>query len=267
MNNIKSSSFSKIMILIFIALFIIDCSESILEPNYKTTKPHSLLPAKVGNYWTYIRYTPDLGSPDTALVYKNYNSFGLLLNSSIPQQKIKWEIVDSIDIKLNNTIYPSYVFDFYSFDQSKYVNYNKPYWFGEGGIYNMGVFETGVDTFFSKGLYIPSIIQINEPWNGSSVFRYDGKLTSANVIERKCISKNEIIETPVGKYNCYVIYTRENEADDYTLYIDSYEFFAPNIGLVCKIVIDIVPDYEILETHRGWWRIRYIYMINNYSLN
>lgn len=243
------------------------CSENINEPKIMESTPHFLLPATIGNYWEYTRYTPDLGSSDTALVYKNFKSFGLLFNSDVPQQSIRWEIIDSIDIKLNNVIYPSYVFDFYSLDQSRYLNYNKPYWFGEDGIYHMGIFEKGVDTFFQKGLYIPASILLNSNWNGSSVLRYDGKLTSKNVIERKCISKNEIIETPIDNYNCYVIYTREDEADDYTLYIDSYEYFAPDIGLVCKVVIDIVPDYEVLPTHRGWWRVRYAYMINNYSIN
>lgn len=257
----------KITLTIFSLFILTACNESINEPKYMGTTSHFLLPAKIGNYWEYTRYTPDLGSSDSALVYKNFNSFGLLLNSDVTQQSIRWEIIDSIDVKLNHIIYPSYVFDFYSFDQSKYVNYNKPYWFGEEGIYHMGIFEKGGDTLFSKGLYIPSNITLNSSWNGSSLIRYNGIFTSKNVEERKCISKNEIIETPIGKYNCYVIYTRENEADDYTLYIDSYEYFAPNIGLVCKVVIDIVPDYEILPNYRGWWRIRYVYMINNYIVN
>jgi len=265
---LKTKQCSIVSFLLNIILLIIlqSCSNPI-KPVYKSTTSHFLLPAKNGNYWEYKRLTPDIGSADTALIYKNFSSFGISLNSNVPSRDFRWEIVDSIDIKLDNVIYPSYVFDFFFYDQNEYSNFNKPYWFGEDGIYHMGIFGKGVDTVFSKGLYIPTEVTLNIPWNGSAVLRYDGKFTSKSVKERKCISKNEIIEIPLGKYNCYVIYTREDEADDYTVYIDSYEYFAPNIGLVAKVEIRIVPQGEDISGHFGWWRIKYAYMITDFSLN
>ena len=257
---------SKLIILVLIITLFQNCNENLVAPIRKKSTSHFLLPVKKGYYWEYKRLTPNIGSVDTALIYKNFSSFGISSNYNTPSRYFRWEVVDSIDIYLNGIIYPSFVFDFYFYDQNKYSNYNKPYWFVEDGIYHMGIFEKGIDTVFSKGLYIPASIPLNRPWNGSAVLRYDGKLTSKNVRERKCISKSEIIETLIGKYNCYVIYTREDEADDYTLYIDSYEYFTPNIGLVCKVEIEIDPGGEIPGYH-GWWRIRYIYMMFNYSIN
>ncbi len=61
--------------------------------------------------------------------------------------------------------------------------------------------------------------------------------------------------------------TREDEADDYTVYIDSYEYFAPNIGLVAKVEIRIVPEVDDITRHSGWWIVKYAYMITDFSLN
>ena len=257
---------STLLFLILLITIIQSCNNP-AEPISETAASHFLLPAKKGNYWEYKRLTPDIGSVDTALIYKNFSSFGIVLNSNVPTRDFRWEIVDSIDIKLDNVTYPSYVFDFFFYDQNEYSNFNKPYWFGEDGIYHMGIFEKGVDTVFSKGLYIPSNVPLNKNWNGTAVYSYDGKLTSGNVKERRCISKNELIETPLGKYNCYVIYTREDEADDYILYVDSYEYFAPNIGLVAKVELRIVPKVDDITRHLGWWKIKYVYMITDFSLN
>jgi hypothetical protein len=255
---------NKYILIIFLLIIFQNCNNT-TEPLFEKISSHFLLPAKVGNYWEYNRYTPFIGSPDTALVYKNYNSFGVSFYSVAPSKKLKWEVVDSIDIKIGNTTYPSYVFDYYYPDQNVYGNFNKPYWFGEDGIYNMGIFEKGVDTVFSKGLYIPTTIPLNSPWNGTLVYKQEGKLLSKQVIDRKCLSKNETIETPSGRFDCYVIYTRIREADDYTLFIDTYEYFAPNIGLICKVGIDIVPYGEVLPEYPGWWKLRYINLLTNFS--
>jgi len=51
------------------------------------------------------------------------------------------------------------------------------------------------------------------------------------------------------------------------VYIDSYEYFAQNIGLVAKVEIRIVPQGDDIPGHFGWWRVKYVYMLTDFSLN
>ena len=69
---------------------------------------------------------------------------------------------------------------------------------------------------------------------------------------------NEVIETSLGNFKCYVIRTIIVESDDYPGFLEIYEYYAPNLGLVAKVRIFIVPN--------AYWFLDYVYVLKNYRL-
>ncbi|MBU0558767.1 MAG: hypothetical protein KKG93_04175 [Bacteroidetes bacterium] len=238
-----------------------------IDTLYSTT--HFLWPANVGNSWDYKGYNfMNHFSTDSNWTYEGFDSFGLDLDTVQSEPSLYMlEIVDSIFINIRDTMYSCHVFDGYDPVTEKYRNLKSPYWIGDDGIYNMGIYVERKDSVFSKGLYIPSEIPLNENWGGQIAYRIDGfLLQTKSVVERKCLSKNEVLITPMGAFECYVIFTRIWMADDIAGYYDYYNYYAPGVGMVCTIRLGGVTPGAFPDGEIQWW-LDYIAIINNYSIN
>lgn len=260
--------------LVIISLISVSCEKSFepvsnfvkLDTLYSTE--HYLWPSKVGNYWDYEAYAfLNHFSTDSNWAYKGFNSFNIDLDTVQSSPSLyRIEIVDSVFINISDTIYECHVFDVYDHATQNYRNLKSPYWIGDKGIYNMGIFVEGKDSVFNKGLYIPDEIPLNENWGGQIAYRIDGfLLQTTSVLERKCLSKNEVLNTPMGAFECYVIFTRIWQADDIAGYYDYYNYYAPGVGMVCTIRLAVTPILG--PTSYGWWWLNYISIINNYSID
>jgi hypothetical protein len=210
-----------------------------------------LWPSGKGSYWIYDWYGyPDNWNIDTNWVYKDISSFGINYDTIKSTPSIlRTEVIDSINIALNDTIYPAVIFD---------NGFKKPYYVGADGIYNLGIYGEG-DSVLRKGLYVPADIPLNIPWNGQISFRMEGKFIAEEVIDRRCISLDEIVKTPAGSFTCYVIKTRIIESEDYIGYIDFYEYYSPGIGLVAKVKVFTEPE--------KFWILDGISFLNQYYIN
>jgi hypothetical protein len=263
-----------ILLSAIVSLILISCDnctnpeheDSQIDTLYSTT--HFLWPSAVGSYWDYKVYDfSNHFSTDSNWTYEGFNSFGIDLDTvQIEPSMYRLEVVDSIFINISDTMYECHVFDGYDPVTEKYSNLKTPYWIGEDGLYNMGIYVEGKDTLFNKGLYIPAEIPLNVNWGGQFAYRIDGfLLQTSSVLERKCFSKTEILNTPMGKFECYVILTRIWQADDIHGYFDFYNYYVSGVGLICTIRLNVMP---ILGPSRyGWWWLDYISIINNYSIN
>jgi len=219
---------------------------------------HPLFPAVVGNYWKYKLYTFKFENWDSSWTYKDINSFGFNVDSLTNfNSYVRREVVDSLFITLNDTIYQCYVFDTYDYRTNEYRGFYYPYWIGEDGVYEMGIFNLS-DSLFHKGLRIPSKISLYDIWKGQLSYRLDTSFKTS-FLDEICLSKSEIIQTPIGKVSCYVIKARMQVAEDVAGYYDFYYYYTPNIGLVCKIRLYVMGDEKM-------WALDYISMIQGYSI-
>ncbi len=262
------------LLIIVMGLINTNCSNSV-DPHPPSTdidtvksSSHFLWPSKVGSYWDYKGYGfSNHFNTDSNWTYEGFNSFGIDLDTVQSNPSLyRLEIVDSIFINIRDTMYECHVFDGYDPVTEKYRNLKSPFWIGEHGIYNMGIYVEGKDSVFNKGLYIPSEIPLNENWGGQIAYRLDGFfLQTKSVVEGKCLSKTEVLKTPMGEFECYVIFTRIWQADDIEGYYDYYKYYVPDIGMVCEIRLSVTPIFG--PDAYGWWWLDYISIINDYSIN
>lgn len=251
------------LITVALILNITNCSEIVDPPlNNKildTAKSytHFLWPSKKGSYWIYDNYRIyddnnfPIGNNDSNWTYINFKSFGIDLDTVKIQPTIyQTEISDSIYITLNDTVYPCFVFN---------NGFRIPYYSGQDGIYNLGIFEEGGDTLIHKGMFLPAQIELNKPWIAQFVARGPSGFFAIQPIDKRLISLNDTITTSLGEFVCHVIKTRIIEADDYPGYLDFYEYYSPNIGLIAKVRIFILP--------KAYWFLDYIEVLKEYNLN
>lgn len=259
-------------VLVIISIISVSCEKSFepvsnfvkLDTLYSTE--HYLWPSKVGNYWDYEAYAfLNHFSTDSNWAYRGFNSFNIDLDTVQSSPSLyRLEIVDSVFINIKDTVYECHVFDSYDLVTQKYRNLKFPYWIGENGIFSMGIYVDGKDTLFNKGLYIPSQIPLNINWQGQIAARIDGYyLETRTVIERKCLSKNEILNTPMGDFECYVIFTRIWQAADIYGYYDFYEYYVDGLGIICSIRLSVMPEAPNGSTH--WW-LDYISIVYSFSI-
>jgi len=248
-----------IRFLIFLLMFLLhlNCNNSVAPiPTNKTidtakTFTHFLWPSNIGSYWIYSEYKfPGFGNSDKNWNFNGFNSFGVDFDTvSTNPTFYRAEITESIFITLNDTVYPSFVLN---------TGFKLPYYTGIDGVYNMGIYNQG-DSLFQNGLFLPVQMELNKPWASQFVARSPSGFYAIPTVDKRLLSLNDTVTTPAGDFVCYVIRTRIIEADDYPGYIDFYEYFSPNVGLVAKIRIFFVPN--------EYWFLDYIRLLKEFDLN
>lgn len=261
---IKFSYTLVFLIIVNIILFSPGCKNNIVSPplsnkNIDTAKSytHFLWPSKKGDYWDYNYYSFSFGNNDTNWTYKNFGSFGLDLDTTDINGDYRLEITDVSYFAINDTLFPCQVITSYFNDID--LNFNEIYWIGKIGVYSMGAFDNTEDTILKKEIFIPNEIEKNKPWKAQSIFKGPSGFSSVTAIDKRLISINDTIIGPAGKFSCYVIRTIVDPRQDYPGYYYYYEYYMPEIGLIAKVRIFILPN--------AYWFLDYIYILKNYNLN
>ncbi|MBO6585251.1 MAG: hypothetical protein JJ953_04010 [Gracilimonas sp.] len=244
---------SFILISCFTSLFIFSCKNEIVAPKdpvIAKSYSHFLWPNAVGNQWIYDRYvTSNFVNSDTSWEYESFDSFHIKFDSiDFTQSKFIVEIEEKKDILLKDTLYNAQIIN---------NGFRYPYYFGKEDIYNLGIYDNKGDSLLKKGLYLPNPLP-DTPWDGQFSLRIDGILKVVDVYDRRVVSKDEVITTPAGTFECYVIRTMVDEPIDVAGYLTLFEYYAPEVGLVAKVRLLLVPNL--------YWYLDYVDLLKRYEL-
>ncbi len=265
----------KYIISILLLILAISCEDPIDNTSgidTLSTGEHFLWPLELGNYWGYTSYDfrgrydeIEICNFDTSWAYEGFHSFGVTLDSiPIEPYMYRYEVVGEEYIRIGDTVYVCHILDTYNFTSDEYTNFNTPFWAGDDGLYNMGIYGGG-DTILSKGLYIPSNIELDSPWGGQFPYKQHGFFHASTVVDRRCLSKTELLTTPIGNFECYVIFTRIWQAEDIAGWFDYYEYYSPGVGRVCLIRLSVSPVLGP-NSYGAWW-LDYLSVINEIQIN
>lgn len=179
-------------------LFAVSCNHQTESP--PCDEETDLWPLKTGNSWTYLRYYFD--PPDT-IITQVTGTKSLIINGDT--------IIASI---INNTTF---------------------YWNGPEGIYYLGI-RTYDDSLVAKKLNLEFRCNANvgDTWKVDRPV-YSEKYPYNLIFETQTytlLSKDEELETPAGKFSCYVYQYTKRAADDVLEFEDHQFYFAQGIGMV-----------------------------------
>jgi len=222
-----------------------------------------LYPGNVGTYWQYkYFFNSQLGEEDTGWVYNGFISFSINFNDgSWSEDSFKVEIENKRFICLNDTTYECNIHTGYPLNLTDSNLIRWAYWNGNDGIYSMGLYNN-TDSLFHKGLYIKYPLIKGDNWKDKIVITDGYAFYLFEFTVNECISEMEIINTPAGSFPCYVIYRRE-EPEDVGGYYDYYEYYSPNVGLVCSVKKYTIPPPPGIK---GYWRIISVEILTQYSI-
>jgi len=216
----------------FTALLFISCNNNTSEPdNYKEPDVLSsvLMPLEAGYEWKYKWY--DLNSDGS-------------LGDEIPLYAFNMTIKDtSYDPEhiYKEKVYHAVYYYPYTGYETKYAWFYRNY---KDGLYLMGGNNQG-DTLYTKLLYYKYPVQKGDTWlSPHLVFvYYDWQYYIADSVKYTCTDTNAVFETPLGSFKCFVFYHREKQEEDVVEQLDIYDYYAPNVGLVGRI-INSYYEYE-----------------------
>lgn len=258
--------FKRIFILFAYAIptfFSLNCKNDIINPPISTpidtlnSGEYFLWPYHSNTYWIYNEYIFPFENHETTWVYRNFNSFGLRLDTLLVTNIFKREIHDSTFLVINDTVFICHTITNYINNENR--DFNEIFWVGKEGVYSMGAFDGKGNKTLNKGLYLSAELKLNEPWRSQIVFKGPSGFSSIVPIDKRLISINDTISTPLGKISCYTIRTIIDPKEDYPGYYYYYEYYSPNIGLVAKVRIFLLPDH--------YWFLDYIELLKNFKLN
>lgn len=221
------------------------------DPVNAESYSHFLWPNAVGNQWNYNRYvTPNFENFDSSWEYKSFDSFHINFDSlDITPSEFIVKIESKKNILLDDTLYNAHIVN---------NGFRYPYYFGNEGLYSLGIYDNRGDSLLKKGMYLPNPVPTDTSWNGQFNLRIDGILKVVEVFDRRVISKNEVITTPAGTFKCFVIRTMVDEPVDVAGYLTLFEYYTPDVGLVAKVRLLLVPDF--------YWYLDYVDLLKSYEL-
>ncbi|MFA6541038.1 MAG: hypothetical protein WCT99_05490 [Bacteroidota bacterium] len=274
MQNLKTTTTSKYLIgaITIISFLSIVCKEKIITTNDDNcnicrdtleNQINPLYPSSVGTYWQYKIYSAgQAGGDDSGWIYNGFNSFNIeLKDGTWREDSFSVEIKDKKFICVNDTTYESYGYISYPINSidSNFIYW--AYWNGNDGIYRLGLYNNTYN-FFHKGLYIKYPLKKGDKWNDKIVITNGNDFYLFEFINNECLSEMEILSTPAGLLPCYVIFRRE-KPEDIGGYYDYYEYYSPNIGLVCSVKKYTIP---LLSGINGHWEIISVRFLEKYFL-
>jgi len=223
-----------------------NCSETVNGPHEMQPYNYSPLnPGEVSSYWKYFGYyNSTVWFRDSNWVYQGFEAFNINFSDSSFEviDSTKREIIDETEISIDNTTYIARAF--VNTRLSIQPRKEAPkwlYWNSDDGIYSMGGYSI-TDTLFVKGLKLKYPVKSGEIWQGHNVFYNGVDFFTRKSIFTKCISVNEVISTPIGTFECYVFINRTIVAEDVSGFYDHYQYYAPDVGLICQVVLNISQD-------------------------
>ena len=197
--------------------------------NEQEKLPGELIPLAVGNYWEY--------------------EFNYIFKDTI-----RYEVTAEVEVPIGDTTYTAYAANFLPFPPDL-VPY---YWLrrnGEEGLYIMGGISE-VDTLFINELEhkLPSEVgeTIETPQISFSPERLEFYIS--DTLSITLIDDNRQIETPAGKFDCYVYKFTVSHGEDVLRGWDYYMYYSQGIGLVAQIAVtegeqENIPENIIEEMY------------------
>ncbi|WP_337871641.1 hypothetical protein [Ignavibacterium sp.] len=240
--------------LIFILLLSCDKIEPPIIPPFNqcctdtlSFEPNLIVPGNVGSSWKYIvlRYQGAIHhNIDSNWLYTDFSSFNLDFSDSslILFDSTERKITGNSIVNFKDTCYEVLAYNSYSLKYSNQINLYFLYWNGDEGLYEMGGISEN-DTLISKGIRIEYPLYKGNTWKGQYLYYNGERFIVDKPIFRKCLAIDENLITPFGNFqNCFVIWTRASPGDDVGGYDDLYQYYSPEIGLVCQVFKFTAPD-------------------------
>lgn len=189
----------------------------------------TIIPLSVGNYWIYTQKVngfPEL--TDTAKV-------AITGNSIIDYQGEKYSV---------------WLWTKYHPGTNEPLDYSWLLWNGPTGLYIMGGIS-GSDTLIRKGLYLKYPAYVGENWDVINIGYHltNNEFIITDTVNYSCVATNELFDTPVGNFYCYVFHWREKPEDDVQEFWLHYIYCAPNFGYVGEIIKSSLDSSVIFEIY------------------
>jgi hypothetical protein len=189
-------------------LFGITCTQ-VTAP--VTELPKELMPLTVGNKWRYLSglFNP----PDTTI----------------------FEITRKMPVTIDSVTYDASAYIYYRQGGTK-PEFEWLHWNGADGLYWLGG-VSGRDSLFIKKLGFKYPAEVGESWLVPilAYSRSDERFYIRDTLTFHVIATDEEIETPAGKFKCYVYKYSRKPADDVLERWDYYEYYFPGLGPVAFI--------------------------------
>lgn len=191
-------------------LLLVHCEHAVDPTTFLNTR--ELMPLQAGNIWYYQVWA--FATPFTA----------------------RAEIARKVPLTIGGV----------SYDASAYLipyptNIEPPpfawlYWNGPDGLYWLGGISP-TDTLLYKTLLFKYPAEVGESWRVIRINYddYEEKFYFDDTLTVSLVSKNEIIETPAGKFKCHVYSYRKRPADDVSVKWDYYHYYLPGLGRIAYI--------------------------------
>ena len=224
--QLLTSNITSLVILVF--LFTNSCG--LLGGEDKKKVGDELMPLSVGNFWEY-----------------DFTYLGSIKDT------LRYEVVKEIQVPWEDTSYTAYAFNLVPFppDAPEY------YWLyrnGEAGVYLMGgMAET--DTLFKNEIDKSYTAEEGQTWDVPQLaFSRDSlKFYVSDTLSITLIDTDRKVETPAGKFECYVYYFDLSIGDDLDK-VDYYLYYSMGIGLIkqeekSKFENRVISDLTLIK-HR-----------------
>ncbi|SMO74850.1 hypothetical protein [Gracilimonas mengyeensis] len=168
-----------------------------------------LMPLSVGNYWEY----------EFTYIWKD---------------TLRYEVVKEVQVPFGGEKYTAYAFNLVPFP-SDVPEYYWLYRNGEAGLYQMGGIAN-TDTLFTQYVDKPWPAEEGENWNIPRLaFSRDSlKFYVSDTLSITLVDKSREIDTPAGKFECYVYKFTISNGDDVPRW-DYFMYYSSGVGLIAQI--------------------------------
>lgn len=170
-----------------------------------------LWPLKPGNVWLYFVSIPYLPSfRDT----------------------LRIEVTGTEIVTVEQKAYEAAKLSYSSYSQQP-PDYQWLTWSGPEGIYGLGGIASS-DTFVVKHLWFKYPAEVGEEWSVPRLYfsRDQKKFYIRDTLTYSLVAKDETLETPAGKFKCYVYQFSKRPEEDVAGVVDYKYYFMPGVGLV-----------------------------------
>jgi hypothetical protein len=176
--------------------------------------PKELMPLTVGNRWRYLSglFNP----PDTTVL----------------------EITRRIPVTIEGVAYEASAYKYYR-QGGAVSDVEWLHWNGDDGLYWLGGISDA-DTLLLKKLGFKYPAEVGESWPVPTMAysSSDRRFYVRDTLTFHVVSTKEELETPAGKFECFVYRFSRKPAPDVLAYWNYFEYYSPGLGWVAEIVRD-----------------------------
>jgi hypothetical protein len=196
---------------VILAIFLPSCN--LVDANSPPTA-NDLQPLAVGNWWEYAIIRPQWQNPHQGTV----------------REIVSYEI----EAITNEGVFKAWAWrsdiDWGLLPEPNWLARN-----GDGGLYLMGgIADT--DTFIINEIQYKYPAEPGDTWSVPrlSFSQTEYKFYISDTLEITLVDNKREVETPAGRFRCYVYYYRIPMGEDVLGYFGYYMFYSPGVGLIMQ---------------------------------